>query len=83
MKKSYSSYAEIDKQLEILKIEREIRLLKIIESSEHITNQFTTGNLFKLGISSLGSSIGQSKQFKVFIFTTILKFFVRRLFKRK
>ena len=83
MKKSYSSYAEIDKQLEILKIEREIRLLKIIESSENISNQFTTGNLFKFGISSLGSSIGQSKQFKVFIFTTVLKFFVRRLFKRK
>lgn len=83
MKKIYSSYSEIDRQLEILKIEREISMLKIIESTEHISAYFKIGNLFKIGIGSLGNSIGKSKQLKVFLFTTALKFLVSKLFKRK
>lgn len=87
MRQSYNSYEEINRHLEILKIEREISYHRLIQSTSSISKNFTAPNLLKYGLGSIGStissSIGKSSQLKVFLFTTILKFFIRKLFKRK
>lgn len=83
MKRTFSSYEEISKELEILKIEKEIGFLRLTQSTTAFTNNFTATNLLKFGLSNLGNSIGNSNQFKAFIFSTVLKFFIRKLFKRK
>ncbi len=83
MKRTFNSYEEINRELEILKIEREISFHKLTQSTSRITNNFTAPNLLKLGFSNLGSSLGKSNQFKIFVFTSILKFIIRRIFKRK
>lgn len=87
MKQSYNSYEEINRHLEILKIEREISFHRLMQSTSSISKNLTVPNLLKMGFGSIGSTIttsfGQSKQLKVFLFTTVLKFLIRRLFKRK
>ncbi|RRJ90587.1 hypothetical protein EG240_08655 [Paenimyroides tangerinum] len=87
MKQSYNSYEEINRHLEILKIEREISFHRLMQSTSSISKSLTAPNLIKMGLGTIGttisSSLGQSKQLKVFLFTTVLKFLIRKLFKRK
>ena len=87
MKQSYNSYEEINRHLEILKIEREISFHRLMQSTSSISKNLTAPNLLKMGLGTIGttisSSLGQSKQLKVFLFTTVLKFLIRKLFKRK
>lgn len=83
MKKSFNSYEEINKQLEILKIEREISYLKLIESTSNISNTFSAPNILKLGIGKLGNTLGNSKQFKFLIYSSVFKFIIKKLIKRK
>lgn len=83
MKPSYSSYSEINKQLEILKVERQISFHKVMRSTNSITDNLAPSNLFKLGIGTIGSSIGNSKGLKAIVVSTILKFLVNKFIKRR
>ena len=83
MKTSYRSYSEIDKQLEILKIERQISFHKVLRSSNSISSSFSINNLFKLGIKNVGSSIGNSKGLKTIVYSSILKFLINKFIKRR
>jgi hypothetical protein len=44
-KKKYSSYAEIDRDLEILKIEKEIHYQKLLQSLDSTTESLNPSNL--------------------------------------
>lgn len=82
MKKYYTSYEEVDKELEILKLEREINLRKIGFNAEEIGNRFSPNNLMKLGLTSLGSSVKSSKGIKTLVLTTVFKFVFNKFFKK-
>lgn len=83
MKQRFNSYEEVNQQLEILKIERQISYHRLMKHTSSISDSFTLPNFLKLGIGTIGNSIGNSNQFKVFIYTTLIKFVLRKVFKRK
>lgn len=62
MKIRYTSYEEVDKELEILRLEREISIRKIGNNAEEITSLFSPGQLLQQGLSSLGSSVKKFKR---------------------
>lgn len=53
-KKQYSSYNEIDQDLEVLKLERELHYRKLKRGVDHTIDQLKVGNLIEgyLGFSS-------------------------------
>ena len=51
MKKYYTSYEEVDKELEILRLEREISIRKIGVNAEDITDHLSPDNLMKQGFA--------------------------------
>ncbi len=83
MKKEYTTFEEIDEDLEILKLEREIRIRKMGLSVERITNQLSPGNLAKKGISGIASTFQSSSGLKSAVITFIIKFIFNRLSKSK
>lgn len=62
--KIYSSFEEIDRELEILAIEKEISYNKLILSSENFTSFFTAKTIFKKIISS-GLNLFSSPNFSI------------------
>ncbi|SCY85881.1 DUF6327 family protein [Flavobacterium caeni] len=54
-KKRYSSYAEIDRDLEILKIEKDIEYQKLLVSLQQTRESFTPQNMVKSFLGSLPS----------------------------
>lgn len=83
MKKSYTSFEEIDQQLEILKLEREIQIRKIGLGIENISSAITPGNLAKTGIMNLASTIQGSAGFKSALVSLFIKFIVKQLKRKK
>lgn len=83
MKKNYTSYEEVDKELEILKLEREISIRKIGNDIQDIAQLFSPSNLIRQGLTSFGSSIKNSKNVKSVILTTVFKFLYNKFFKKK
>ncbi len=83
MKKSYTSFEEIDQQLEILKLEREIQIKKIGLGIENISSAITPGNLAKSGIMNLASTVQGSSGFKSALVTLFIRFIVKQLKRKK
>lgn len=83
MKKHYTSYDEVNKELEILKLEREISIRKIGQDAEEIASFFSPARLMKQGLTSLGSSVKNSKGIKTLVLTTVFKFLFNKLFKKQ
>ncbi len=83
MKKHYTSYDEVNKELEILKLEREISIRKIGQDAEEIVAFFSPAQLMKQGLTSLGSSVKNSKGIKTLVLTTVFKFLFNKFFKRQ
>ena len=83
MKIRYTSYEEVDKELEILRLEREISIRKIGNNAEEITSLFSPGQLLQQGLTSLGSSVKNSKGIKTLVLSTVLKFLFNKFIKKK
>ncbi len=83
MKKQYTTYEEVDKELEILRLEREISIRKIGNNAEDITHLFSPSNLLQQGLTSFGSSVKNSKGIKTLVVSTVLKFLFNKLIKKK
>ncbi len=52
-KKRYSSYAEIDRDLEVLKLERDIEYQRLLLSIEHTRESFTPQNMVRGFLNTL------------------------------
>lgn len=78
MKIRYKSYEEVDKELEILRLEREISIRKIGNNAEDITQLFSPSNLLQQGLTSFGSSVKNSKGIKTLVLSTVFKFLDRK-----
>lgn len=77
-RKKYSSYAEIDRDLEILKVEREIHYQKLVKSFDNTKDSLNPANMMgsvpKMALSVLGGLSGPIKSFGA-------SFLLRKLFK--
>lgn len=82
MKKHYKTYEEVDKELEILKLEREISIRKIGYNAEEITQLFSPNHLIQQGLASLGSTVRKSKGIKTLVLSTVFKFLFNKFFKK-
>lgn len=82
MKKYYTSYEEVNKELEILKLEREINIKKIGMNAEEVVAFFSPNQLIKQGFSSLGNTVKNSKSIKTLVLTTVFKFLFNKFFKK-
>lgn len=64
-RKKYSSYAEIDRDLEILKVEREIHYQKLTQSFDNTKDSLNPSNMIpsvpKMALSVLGGLAGPIK----------------------
>lgn len=82
MKIRYTSYEEVDKELEILRLEREISIRKIGNNAEEITHLFSPKNLLQLGFASFGNSVKNSKGIKTIVLSTLLKFIFNKFINK-
>ncbi|WLD23854.1 DUF6327 family protein [Flavobacterium dauae] len=83
MKKIYTSYEEVDKELEILKLEREISIRKIGNDAEEISQLFSPNKIIRQGLASLGSTVKNSNGIKTLVLSTVLKFLFNKFIKKK
>lgn len=88
MNKNYSSYQEIERDLEILSVEREIHKQKIFQTFSQTKRGFSNlsvGNTVKSllpSVTKIGLALGKSKGLKSLIYTFLLQFAIKKIFKR-
>lgn len=82
MKIRYKSYEEVDKELEILRLEREISIRKIGNNAEEISQLFSPSQLLRQGLTSLGSSVKKSQGIKTLVLSTLFKFLFNKFIKK-
>jgi len=82
MKIRYKSYEEVDKELEILRLEREISIRKIGNNAEEISQLFSPSQLLRQGLTSLGSSVKKSQGIKTLVLSTLIKFLFNKFIKK-
>ena len=83
MKTRYTSYEEVNRELEILKLEREISIRKIGNNAEDITQLFSPKHLLQQGLTSLGDTVKSSKGIKTLVLSTVFKFLFNKFIKKK
>lgn len=83
MKTRYTSYEEVDRELEILKLEREISIRRIGSNAEDISQLFSPKQLLQQGLTSLGGTVKGSKGIKTLVLTTVFKFLFNKFIKKK
>jgi len=84
--KKYSSYAQIDRELEILKIEKEISYQKLVFGLQKTKESFTPQNIVSDLLGNVSSSIpyGSVLQTAVpFVINTAVPFIKNWISKRK
>jgi len=82
MKIRYKTYEEVDKELEILRLEREISIRKIGNNAEEITQLFSPRQLLQQGLASFGSSVKNSQGVKTLVLSTVFKFLFNKFIKK-
>jgi len=82
MKKSYSSIEEINADLEILKVQRDIHYYKITQSLESIKSELTPNNLVRNTFGSVTSFVKGSNNVQAFIISAVMKYFFKKVRKR-
>lgn len=83
MKTRYTSYEEVNRELEILKLEREISIRKIGNNAEDISQLFSPKNLIQQGLTSFGGTVKSSKGIKTLVLSTVFKFLFNKFIKKK
>lgn len=78
--KKYTSYAEIDKDLELLKLEKEISYQKLVVELKETREQFTPKGIVKQFMGSYQSILSES--FSSLI-TMAVPYLIKWLLKRK
>lgn len=77
-KKIYSSYDEIDRDMEILNLERKLHYYKVKQSIEDLKEHLTLPNLAQ-GLLSFSADAG--KPLVKNVFKMALPFFISRIFR--
>jgi hypothetical protein len=64
----FTNFEDIDKELEVLELQKELQFLKLKGSIISFREQLTVSNLFKQAVSSIGEKIKASTSLKEMIF---------------
>lgn len=78
MKKSYSSFEEINRDLQILKIQRELHYQKILSSADDLKEELSPDRIIKNTFSSLIGQVRNSGGIQALLITSVLKYFFNR-----
>lgn len=78
MKKSYSSFEEINRDLQILKIQRELHYQKILSSADDLKEELSPERIIKNTFSSLIGQVRSSGGIQAILISTVLKYFFNR-----
>ena len=81
MRKSYTSFEQINHDLQILRIEREIHYQKINMALEQLKEETAPQNIIKNTLGSAGSLLRNSGGVQTLLVTSILKYFIRKFRK--
>lgn len=79
MKKTYSSVEEINRDLNILKLERDLYYQKIFQSIDVIKEETTPNKLVRSSFGAVSSYIRGSRDIKTFITTALLRFVMKKI----
>lgn len=82
MRKSYSSLEQINHDLQILRIEREIHYQKVNLALDQLKEEASPEKLIKNTLGTAGSLLKNSGSIQTLIVTSIFRYFVRRKFKK-
>jgi hypothetical protein len=82
MKKRYTNFEEVDKQLEILKLEREIQFRKLGLKLENTSNIVSPSSLMKTGFSTLATTFKGTSSLKSVLLTVLVRFVMKKFTKR-
>lgn len=82
MKKSYSSIEEINADLEILKVQRDIHYYKISKSMDDIKSELAPNNLVRNTLGSVTSYVKGSSNIQAFLISAAMKYFFKKVQKR-
>lgn len=88
MNKNYSSYQEIERDLEILSIEREIHKQKVLQSFNRAKSSISnldTENMLKSvwpSVAKVGQFVGRNKSIKSLVYTYLLRVAFKKIFRR-
>lgn len=83
MKKMYTNFEDVDRDLEILKLEREIQLRKIGLHLEDSTSILSPSNLFKNGLSNVTSTLKSGSGLKSIIISFVVRMILKKFKLRK
>jgi len=81
MRKSYSSFEQINHDLQILRIEREIHYQKINLAVDQLREETAPQNLIRNTLGSAGSLLKNSSGVQTLLVTSMLKYFIRKFRK--
>jgi len=73
----YTSYKDIDRDLEILKLQKDIDLKKLSLSVEKTVDRFTPNNMIMNVIGNVGSSLTKFGLLQKFVLPFIMRKFVK------
>lgn len=83
MRKTYSSFEEINNDLQILKIQRDIHYHKIFRSVDNIKAELAPDNIVRNTFGSVTSFVKGSNNTQALIISAALKYFFKRMTNRK
>lgn len=83
MKKSYSSIEEINADLEILKVQRDIHYYKIFQSVDNIKEELTPNNLVRNTFGTVTSFVKGSNNAQAFLISAAMKYFFKKIRNNK
>lgn len=80
--KAYKNFEDLDKDLEILKLEKELALRKLVAAGEHTTKVFAPSNLLKSGVSYVSSAFMGRTSWSGILYSFLIKKLVNKVLKR-
>ncbi len=81
MRKHYSSFEQIDLDLQILRVKREIHYQKINSAFDQLKDEAAPQNLLKSTLGSAGSLLTNSSGIQTLLVTSIFKYIIRKFRK--
>lgn len=82
MRKAYSSFDEINTDLRILRVKRDLHYQKVFKSVDNIKDELSPDRIVRNTLGSVTSYIKSSGNIQAFIITAALKFFFNRKAKK-
>lgn len=76
-RKSFTSFADIDQELEILALEKQLQLIKLRQTGGRTLSALSPGNLLRGSLGSAGSYLRSSGTLQKFVIMLIARKFLK------